>query len=74
MEELFATKLTLLLINIRSLLKNGAELQASVRLMSQKPDIIFVNETWLDRSIREYPLEGYVCVARLDRQNGLKCG
>ena len=45
MHELFETKLTMLLINIRSLLKNGAELQATVRLMAQKPDLIFVNET-----------------------------
>ena len=64
----------MLLINIRSLLKNSAELQAGLRLMDQKPDIVFINETWLDKSIVEVPLEGYVCVARLDRRSGQKCG
>ena len=74
MTDLFKTDVTMLLVNIQSLLKNSAELQATVRLMHQKPDIIFLNETWLDRSIAEIPLEGYVCVARTDRRNGQKCG
>ena len=74
MTDLFKTEVTMLLVNIRSLLKNSAELQATVRLMHQKPDIIFLNETWLDRSVAEIPLEGYVCVARTDRRNGQKCG
>ena len=40
MTDLFKTDVTMLLVNIRSLLKNSAELQATVRLMHQKPDII----------------------------------
>ena len=46
----------MLLVNIRSLVKNSAELQATLRLMHQKPDIVFLNETWLDKSIAEVPL------------------
>ena len=64
----------MLLVNIRSLVKNSAELQATLRLMHQKPDIVFLNETWLDKSIAEVPLEGYACVARLDRRSGQRCG
>ena len=55
-------------------MKNSAELQATLRFMHQKPDIVFLNETWLDKSIVEVPLEGYACVARLDRRSGHKCG
>ena len=64
-------------VNIRGLLSHLAELSAFVRLCAAPPDIICVNETFLDVSIEEVNLEGFVVVGRRDRSyNGdeRRCG
>jgi hypothetical protein len=42
--------------------------------MDVRPDIICVNESWLDKSVKSVKLEGYASVARRDRRDGRKCG
>ena len=41
--------------------------------MSDAPEVLCLSETWLDQSVKEVPIEDYVCVARRDRVVG-KCG
>ena len=50
------------------------ELTARIRLMLRKPDIVCLNETFLDSSTKEVSLEGYSLVARRDRCDGRQCG
>ena len=56
--------------NIRGFVSKAVQLAARVRLAQKKPDVICLNETFLDKSIEDVVLEGYVVVARLDRQDG----
>ena len=62
--------LSILHVNIRGCISNSAELVTSVRLMKEKPIIICLTETFLDKSIQEVTLEGYVLVSRRDRGEG----
>ena len=64
----------ILLCNIRSLVRNVGELIGRIKLMDREPDIICLNETWLDKSIKSVSIDGYVCVGRRDRKSGQKCG
>ena len=66
--------LTILHVNIRGLLGHTTELTARLRLLPPKPMLICITESWLDKSIGEVMLEGYVLVGRHDRQDGRKCG
>jgi hypothetical protein len=61
-------------VNIRGWISHAAELLARIRLMNEKPDLICVNETFLDRTIEYISLEGYALIARRDRADGRKCG
>jgi hypothetical protein len=70
----FETELTVLSVNIRSLMKNGAELQARLGVLEHLPDILCLTETWLDQSVGSFQIEGFECVGRLDRRGGQKCG
>ena len=42
--------------------------------MGQKPDLICVNETFLNRTTEHISIEGYSLIARRDRSDGRKCG
>ena len=63
-----------MLVNIQSLIKNEAELVARLRVFSVLPDVVCINETWLNRSIKSFSIEGYECVGRRDRRGGQQCG
>ena len=63
---------TINLVNIRSLKKNADELTS--RLTDLQPDLLAVNETWLDESVEDFALEGYTKVSRLDRRDGRQGG
>jgi hypothetical protein len=57
--------------------KHLAELSAYIRLCSSSPDIVSVNETFLDPSIEDVELEGFAVVGRRDRiysGDERKCG
>ena len=60
--------------NIRGFAKNAIQLAARIRLAERKPDLVCLNESFLDEATEEVVLEGYVVVARLDRQDGRKQG
>ena len=64
-------------VNIQGLRSHLAELCAVIRLSAAPPDIVCVNETFLDEGIEEIALEGFDVVGRRDRShNGdeRKCG
>ena len=66
-------KFRMLHVSIRGLISHVAELAARIRQMEDRPDLICVNETFLDRTIAHITLEGYALIARLDRSDGRKC-
>ena len=64
-------------VNIQGLRSHLAELCAVVRLSSAPPDIICINETFLDDGVKNIEVEGYEIIGRRDRSfNGdeRKCG
>jgi exonuclease III len=67
-----ATNLTILSINIRSLLKNGAELK--IHLLRRRPDFLLVQESWLDESVPDYKFDDYYIIARTDRIADVRAG
>ena len=75
MDELVgSSEMSVLLLNVQGLMSSSAELCGQLRLMDRRPEILCLNETWLDRSIKDFPIEGYTCVGRRDRTSGKKCG
>ncbi len=75
--EAFEDNFVVMHVNIRGLLGKLAELSARIRLMPVKPQVVCINETWLDQAAQDVPLEGYVEIARRDRVYGdddRKCG
>ena len=62
-EERFA----ILHVNIRGWASHCAELTARIRLMPKRPDLVCINETFLDKARKSITLEGYNLVARRDR-------
>ena len=54
-------------VNIHGLRSHLAELSAVIRLASAPPDIVCINETFLDDGVKEVELEGYNVVGRRDR-------
>ena len=69
-----AQTLHILFCNIRGLQSHIAELVAVLRVSKIQPSIVCLNETFLDSSIEDVPLEGYSEVARRDRADGRKGG
>ena len=65
-------RVTCISLNIRSLLKHNAELY--VFTQQHAPDIILLQETWLNSSIKSMHIPGYDCVSRLDRPNRIGGG
>jgi len=60
--------------NVQGLLSHQAELSAVIRMTTPSPSLICLNETFLDASVEDVLLEGYIIVARRDRDDGRKCG
>ena len=56
-------------VNIRGSISHAAELTARLRRLQEKPYLICVNETLLDRTVEHLTLEGYLLVARRDRND-----
>ena len=67
-------KFRVLHVNIRGWISHVAELVARLRRLQEKPDLICVNETFLDRTVEHLTLEGYTLVARRDRNDGRQGG
>ena len=67
-------KFRVLHVNIRGWVSHVAELAARLRRMKEKPNLICVNETFLDRTLEHRTLEGYTLVARRDRNDGRQGG
>ena len=61
-------------LNVQGLTSHAAELVARVRLAERKPDVICLNETFLDVSVGAVPMEGYIEIARWDRGAGIRRG
>ena len=59
--------LTILHYNIRGFLSHRAELEIQISLLSSRSCLIFLNETFLDKSIQTVSLPGYRLIARRDR-------
>ena len=62
--------LRLMSVNIRDVVRHMAELQ--IRLQEHKPNILVVQETWLDESTPRVTIPGFTLVSRLDRARGPK--
>ena len=60
-------RLTIFHINIRELLSHAAELEAQIQLMEERPSIITLNERFLDNSVEDFTISGYILVSRRDR-------
>ena len=60
--------------NIRGWLTHNAELAARIRLESQRPAVVCLNETLLDKSVGAVHLEGYALIGRRDRCDGRRGG
>ena len=73
-DVLVAQQFRILHVNIRGWASNSAELTARIRFMPARPDLICVNETFLDRTTEHVWIEGYSLIARRDRDDGRKCG
>jgi hypothetical protein len=58
--------------NTRSLKLNAAELEARIEI--QKPEIIAICESWLDKTIAHIPITGYEVISRRDRATGQNRG
>jgi hypothetical protein len=43
-------------------------------MAKKKPQILSLNETFLDNSVGEVNIEGYSMIGRRDRSDGRKCG
>ena len=63
-------KLSIWHINIQGLRSSQTELVARIRLSKRRPNIICVNESFLDETIGAVPVEGFEEVARKDRPDG----
>ena len=59
--------ISFLLANVQGFLSAHAELTARIRLLNVPPDIVCLNETFLNQSIEEPVLEGYRLVSLRDR-------
>ena len=58
---------TIMHINIQGLRSHLAELSAVIRLHCEPPDIVCVNETFLDDGVEQIELEGFDVVGQRDR-------
>ena len=54
-------------MNIREFTSKRIELEAVIQINSRKPDLVALNETFLNRSIEKISLTGYEVVSRRDR-------
>ena len=54
-------------VNIQGWRSHMAELCAVIRIMTAAPDVVCVNETFLDKGVEDVQLEGYLVVGRRDR-------
>ena len=54
-------------INIQGLRSHTAELVGRIRLATEAPHILCLNETFLDQTVGDVAVEGYALVARWDR-------
>ena len=59
--------ITILHCNIRGFLSHTTELEGRLTLLSYKPMIITLNETFLDESVKAITLSGYSLISRRDR-------
>ena len=55
-------------LNLRGYLSHIAETTAILRGMEQKPFLVTLNETFLNKAIEHVELEGYQLLARRDRE------
>ena len=62
--------ITIAHLNIRGWLSNNALLYAQLCLMEEMPDIVVINESKLNKSVRHPALAGYTLIAR--RDHGVK--
>ena len=65
-----ASKFRILHANIRGWISHMAELAATIRSMMKKPNIVCLNETFLNQAVEHIELEEYKLVARRDRSDG----
>ena len=54
-------------VNVQGLRSHVAELVARLRMSEHSPHLLSLNETFLDQSVGEVEIEGYVISARWDR-------
>ena len=66
--EVWEEVVDILHVNIQGAISSWAELTATLRSLKRKPLLVCLNETFLDESTKELTLEGYVEVARRDRE------
>ena len=59
-------------LNIRGFLGKRAELEGHLNLVENPPQLLALNETFLDKSIESVAISGYSLISRRDRRDG--CG
>ena len=72
--QLHDESFSVLHMNVQGLLSSVDELAGYILLMKTRPSILCLNETFLDDSIGDVPIEGYTLISRLDRRDGRSCG
>ena len=65
-----SSHISILHLNIRGCHSYRSELQMQLKLMTEQPTIIILNEFFLDNSISSIDLDGYILISRRDRQDG----
>ena len=61
------SEITILHMNIRGFLSHLAELEIYIDNLPNRPSIITLNETFLDKSVEHIQISGYLLVSRRDR-------
>ena len=62
--------MTLDLINIRGFLSHQAELEAYLAVSEPTSALLYLNETFLDKSIKNISISNYTLISRRDRDDG----
>ena len=60
-------RVTILHCNIRGFVCHSAELAGRLSLLTEKPMLVALNETFLDEAVKDIKLAGYALVSRRDR-------
>ena len=61
-------------LNVQGFISHCTELTTRLRQLERIPDLVCLNETFLNKSVKEVQLEGFVLIARRDKKSKKKGG